>query len=119
MVKNTIILLAEGFEEIEAITCIDILRRAGINLTIAGVNDLIVKGSRSLEVKTDKKLDETSFESDACILPGGMPGAENLAKSESVKKLLLCLNNQEKTIAAICASPAVVLAPLGILDNKT
>ncbi|MFO8052879.1 MAG: DJ-1/PfpI family protein, partial [Candidatus Omnitrophota bacterium] len=64
-------------------------------------------------------LDETSFESDACILPGGMPGAENLAKSESVKKLLLCLNNQEKTIAAICASPAVVLAPLGILDNKT
>jgi 4-methyl-5(b-hydroxyethyl)-thiazole monophosphate biosynthesis len=118
MAKKAIILLAEGFEEIEAISCIDILRRAGINLTIVGVNNLIIKGSRSIEVKADKKLNEISFKSDACILPGGMPGAENLAKSNLVKKLLLQLNNQEKIIAAICASPAIVLAPLGILDNK-
>ncbi|MCF7873060.1 MAG: DJ-1/PfpI family protein [Candidatus Omnitrophica bacterium] len=118
MAKKAIILLAEGFEEIEAISCIDILRRAEINLTVVGIDDLIIKGSRSIEVKADKKLNEISIESDACILPGGMPGAENLAKSGLVKKLLIQLNNQEKIIAAICASPAVVLAPLGILDNK-
>ncbi len=118
MTKKAIILLAEGFEEIEAITCIDILRRSGIRTTAIGITDLIVKGSRGVEIKTDKTLDGLYLNCDAVILPGGMPGAENLAKSGSVKKLLFQLNNQEKIIAAICASPTLVLAPLGILDNK-
>ncbi len=118
MAKKAMILLAEGFEEIEAVTSIDILRRAGIKVTITGIADLIVAGSRQLKIKADKKISEIESDYDAVILPGGMPGAENLANSNLVTALLKQLNNQKKIIAAICASPALVLAPLGILDNK-
>lgn len=115
---KAMILLAAGFEEIEAITCIDILRRAGIKIEIIGVNNLIVKGSRNIEIKANKSITEISSSYDAIILPGGMPGAENLAKSNQVTTLLKKAENEEKIIAAICAAPAIVLSPLGILNNK-
>ena len=119
MAKKAIIVLAEGFDEIEAVTSIDILRRAEIDITVAGLGNLNVKGSRVLIVTSDKKLDEAGIDYDACIFPGGMPGATNLANSEKVKKLIQKMDSAGKIIAAICASPAIVLGPVGILKNKS
>lgn len=119
MSKKAIIVLAEGFEEIEAVTCIDILRRAGIDLTVAGLKQAEVKGAHGLLIKADKKLAEAKDGFDACILPGGMPGAANLASSKNLNSLIKAMHQKSKIIAAICASPAVVLAPAGILNNKS
>ena len=116
--KKALIILADGFEEIEAVTSIDILRRAGVSVTIAGVNRLLVYGSRKIGVQADILLDKIRPIFDACVLPGGLPGAVNLQASEKVKSILKTMNQQEKIIAALCASPALVLAPLGILNNK-
>lgn len=119
MAKKAIVILAEGFEEIEAVTTIDILRRAGIEVTVAALNDLRVRAARGTIVMADKRLEEAGSEFDACVLPGGMPGASNLAASDKVKALLNKMVKEKKLIAAICAAPAVVLAPLGILKNKS
>ena len=119
MSKKAIIVLAEGFEEIEAVTIIDILRRAGIDVTVTGLANTKVSGSHAINVVTDKKLDEVEFDFDACVFPGGMPGATNLASSEKIKSLIQKMNSDGKLIAAICASPAIVLAPIGILKNKS
>lgn len=119
MAKTALIILAPGFEEIEAITAIDILRRAGVRVTIAGIDSLTVNGSRSITVRADCLLeDNTVTDYNAYVLPGGMPGAVNLINSEKVKDILKKSAMEKKVIAAICAAPAVVLAPLGILDNK-
>ena len=119
MSKKAIIILADGFEEIEAITVIDILRRAGVEVAVCGLGSEKVKGSKGVVIVTDKMFQGNETGYDACALPGGMPGAENLAVSDKVKNLLLDMNDKGKIIAAICAAPAIVLAPLGILDDKT
>ena len=119
MAKKALVLLAEGFEDIEGITCIDILRRGGVEVTVAGLNDVLVKASRGTVVIADKKLDEVSLEFDALVLPGGLPGATNLAASVKVNALIKTMNQAGKIVAAICASPSVVLAPTGILKNKS
>ena len=118
MEKKALIILADGFEEIEAVTCIDILRRAGIKVVIAGLTDTQVTGSRNIIIKSQTLLQEAGTDFDALILPGGMPGAENLASSDTVKSLIKTFSNSNKLIAAICAAPVIVLAPLGILKNK-
>lgn len=119
MAKKAIIILADGFEEIEAITVIDILRRAGISVTVAGVTDTKIKGSHNIVVLADKKLDEIWPDYDACVLPGGMPGATNLASSQKVLSVITAMHNKGKIVAAICAAPSVVLAPTGILKGKS
>ena len=118
MTKKALVILAEGFEEIEAVTSIDILRRSGVKVTIAGLNNLKIKGTNGINIIADRIMEEITPDFNACILPGGLPGANNLASSKKVKSLILEMNNQGKTIAAICASPAIVLAPWKILDNK-
>ncbi|MBI5873106.1 MAG: DJ-1/PfpI family protein [Candidatus Omnitrophica bacterium] len=119
MAKKTIVILAEGFEEIEAITVIDILRRAGISVTVAGVTDIKVKGSHNIIVLADKKLDEIEPDHDACVLPGGMPGAANLVSSQKVRSVITAMHEQGKIVAAICAAPSVILAPLGVLKERS
>ena len=119
MSKKAIVVLAEGFEEIEAVTCIDILRRAGIDVTVAGLEKTEVKGAHELLIRADKKLAEAGIDFDACVLPGGMPGAANLAASERLDHLIKTMHKQGKIIAAICASPALVLGPSEILKNKS
>ncbi|MFH1782457.1 MAG: DJ-1 family glyoxalase III [Candidatus Omnitrophota bacterium] len=118
MSKNVLLILAEGFEDIEAVTAIDILRRAQIEVTVAGLTDIKVKGARGTVVLADKKLNDAGDDFDALILPGGMPGATNLSRSAKVTSLIKEMYEKEKLIAAICAAPAVVLAPLGILKGK-
>lgn len=118
MAKKALIILASGFEEIEAVTPIDVLRRAGIDITVAGIGGTAIRGSRGMVVNADIELDKFSGKPDAVIFPGGMPGAENLARSAKVKELIKSMNSAGKIIAAICASPALVLAPTGVLDGK-
>jgi len=120
MRKKAIVILADGFEELEAVTAIDILRRAGVKVVACGLEKDKVKGSRETTILADKGFDQSDLTQgyDACILPGGMPGAERLANSDTVKTLLKKMCGDNKLIAAICASPALVLSPVGILDNK-
>jgi len=118
MSKTALVILAEGFEELEAIAPIDVLRRAGVRVTIAGVKDLLVKSSRKIGVEADILLKDLVEMPDVVILPGGIPGATNLAQSEAVAALVRKMNAEGKSVAAICAAPAAVLAPLGILDGK-
>jgi len=118
MKKRVLVLLADGFEEIEAITSIDILRRAGIDVTVAGVDKALIKGSRGLVVKTDRRLSSYRGLPDAVLLPGGTPGVYNLAASKKVNDLILKAKDKGRIIAAICAAPSYVLAPTGVLRGK-
>lgn len=110
--------LAQGCEEIEAITVIDILRRAGVTVVSAGLNSHPVKASRGTMLIPDSTLD-TALESsyDMVVLPGGQPGSNNLKADERILKLLKQMNLQKKYVAAICAAPSV-LATAGLLDGK-
>jgi 4-methyl-5(b-hydroxyethyl)-thiazole monophosphate biosynthesis len=119
MNKKAIIILAEGFEEIEASTPVDVLRRADVDVTVAGLGATLIKGAHGLAYETDVELEDAGDDYDALVLPGGGPGARNLAASSKVSSLLEKMNSEGKIIAAICASPAVVLAPAGILNGKS
>lgn len=114
---RSFIFLAEGFEEIEAITVIDVMRRAGMDIkSVSITSDKKVVGAHGVTVETDLTFKEADFEdSEWLIVPGGMPGASNLASFEALCDLLKVHKGK---IAAICAAPAVVLAPLGLLKDK-
>jgi 4-methyl-5(b-hydroxyethyl)-thiazole monophosphate biosynthesis len=119
MPKKALVVLAEGFEDIEAVTPIDLLRRANIDVTVAGLGAKRVTGSRGgLTIEADILFEPGQRDYNAIILPGGMPGSQNLAESDDLKELLCTMHAAEKVIAAICAAPAKVLAPLGILDGR-
>ncbi len=111
-------MLADGFEEIEAMTPIDVLRRAGVEVVIAGVGKLQVKGSRGVQVLADVILETYEGTPDAVVLPGGIPGAENLAKSSAVSSLIQRVHASQKIVAAICAAPGLVLSKTGVLEGK-
>lgn len=119
MKHHSFIFLAAGFEEIEAITVIDVLRRAGMDVkTVSITSSKAVTGAHGITVEADQTFKEADFaDTEWLILPGGMPGASNLASFEPLCDLLKIHAHKGK-IAAICAAPAVVLAPLGILDGK-
>jgi len=119
MSKKAIILLATGFEEIEAVSVIDILRRAGIEVVIAGIDSSSVTGSHGITVAADKLLNEAGQDFDAVILPGGMPGAMHLHNSSEVNELIKEMSARGALVAGICAAPSVVMAPIGLLDNRT
>jgi 4-methyl-5(b-hydroxyethyl)-thiazole monophosphate biosynthesis len=118
MSKKAVVVLADGFEEVEAITPVDMLKRAEIDVVVCGLNAELVRGAHDVYVKADVVLKELDLVPDAIIFPGGMPGAENLARSLEVKTLISRIDSHGGLIAAICASPALVLAPTGILDGK-
>jgi 4-methyl-5(b-hydroxyethyl)-thiazole monophosphate biosynthesis len=115
---KAIVLLTDGFEEVEAITPIDYLQRAGIEVcTIALNQDRRAVGSHNVTVTADKYIAELDGDWDAVLVPGG-PGADSFAKSDAVCALLQKTAMEGKLVAAICASPALVLAPLGLLQGK-
>lgn len=110
--------LANGFEEIEALVVVDVLRRLGAALTLASVSDdLMVTGGHDVVVKADVLIDSCVNQSyDLIVLPGG-PGTENLAASTSLIDLLKRQKASGKWYAAICAAPALVLEPNGLLEG--
>ena len=120
---KAVVLIAPGFEEIEAITPIDFLRRAGVEVVMASVghDDLAIKGAHGIVLKCNVKFDDVSKNIyDVIICPGGMPGTKNLAKSENVVKAIKAHLAAGKVVAAICASPGYVLAEAcGIMKGKT
>ncbi len=117
--KKALLILADGFEEIEAVTPIDLLRRAGIVVLVAALgNDTSVQGARGITVDADYSLSEIENDFDALILPGGRNGAEKLANSKIVLSLIEDMNKEGKLIAAICASPAIVLGKTTVLSGK-
>ncbi|MCD7774490.1 MAG: DJ-1/PfpI family protein [Clostridiales bacterium] len=112
------VFLADGFEEIEALTPVDYLRRAGIELKTVGVTGKTVTSSHKIPVISDITADEITFDDlDGIILPGGMPGTLNLEKSDAVQNAVdfCCKNN--KLLAAICAAPSI-LGHKNILNGK-
>jgi 4-methyl-5(b-hydroxyethyl)-thiazole monophosphate biosynthesis len=112
------LLLAQGFEEVEAVTPADFLRRAGIDVRLVGIGGRRIEGSHGIRLETDISIAELSEEPEGLILPGGMPGAANIAASPDAMALIRRLHTQGRLVAAICAAPAVVLEPAGVLAGK-
>ena len=111
--------LADGCEELEAVTIIDLLRRAGIEVVVAGLKPGIVKASRGVQLVPDLTLDVALQDDyDMVVLPGGMPGATHLRDDPRIIALLRETAAAGKYTAAICAAPAV-LAAAGVLDGKS
>ena len=113
------IFLANGFEEIEALCVLDLLRRAGVPTKTVGIDEKIVMGSHKIPVVCDMEdIELTGFEDfDMIILPGGLPGANNLDASEVVEKFINRAVDEDKFISAICAAP-FILGKRGILNGK-
>ena len=117
--KKIAVQLAPGFEEIEAITIIDVLRRAKLEvITISMGNDLLVTGSHDIPVVADRLFTEVDYSTiDMLILPGGMPGATNLDLHIGLKNQIIDFNKKNKLLGAICAAP-LVFGHLRILEGK-
>lgn len=110
--------LADGCEELEAVTIIDLLRRAGIEVVSAGLNPGVVKASRGVQLVPDLTLDSAlQDEYDMVVLPGGMPGAAHLKSDPRILQLLKDMAAAGKYTAAICAAP-MVLAEAGVLEGR-
>ena len=116
--KKIAVFLADGFEEIEALTVVDVVRRAEIDCDIVSLEEEYVRSTHNVIIKADKLYSEELKEYDMIVFPGGLPGADNLAKDEKVIELVRYFNNEKKYIAAICASPAMVLSAAGIEENR-
>ena len=119
MSRTAVVLLANGTEEIEAITPGDVLNRCGVDVTFAGVGGTELMGGHHVPLRAEctvEDLGEVLF--DAVVVPGGGKGAENIAHSEAATAMIRRHAEAGKIIAAICAAPAVVLAPMGLLNGK-
>ena len=126
IVQTVLVFFAPGFEEVEALTPVDYLRRAGIDVITAALGkERLVTGSHDIPVMADTCLPDLVkedkldiFHWDGVILPGGMPGSSNLAASQEIGAFLKDMVREEKWVCAICAAPALVLAPLGLLEGR-
>ena len=116
--KQTMVFLAPGFEEIETVTIIDILRRAGLTVIIAGLIPDVVEGAHGLKIVADRTIDDIQVEDfEAVIVPGGNPGYINLRKDSRVIEIIKKAFSLNKLVGAICAAPAV-LSDSAILKGK-
>lgn len=112
------ILLADGFEEAEALGCCDMIRRGEIDVKLASIGERMVTGSHKITVESDMLANEIDLGTvDGIILPGGMPGTLNLQKCEKVRELILYCVEKNKLVGAICAAP-MILGDMGVLDGK-
>lgn len=120
MQPSVLVPLANGFEEIETMSIVDILRRAGVEVMLASIGEKHVVGAHDVELVAQAKLaDIDGNKYDMVVLPGGMPGADNLRQSEEVRKIVHQFDNKNKPIGAICAAPWA-LSDMGALkDNYT
>ena len=115
---KALVFLATGFEEIETVTVIDVLRRAGVEVTVAGLTPKVVEGAHAMKIVPDQSIDDVHMNDfDAVIVPGGNPGYKNLRNDPRVITMVQEAFNSNKPVAAICAAPAV-LSDAGILNKK-
>lgn len=117
--KTVFVFLAEGFEEVEAVTSIDLLRRAGLAVVTIAVGDsLEVAGAHHIPIVADRHISNVDeLKADALLLPGGLPGVTNLGASQELLALIRQAHQEGKLLAAICAAPTI-LGGLGLLDGK-
>lgn len=117
--KKANVYLAEGFEEIEALTVVDVLRRAGVEVNTVSISSAKeVRGAHQISVIADKTFDEiNNQEADLLVLPGGMPGTVNLEKHEGLRALIKEFYHDEKLIGAICAAPSI-LGKMELLESS-
>jgi len=116
MGKKVLVPVAQGVEEMETITIIDVLRRSGASVIAASVDEINIKASGGIEFKADRLIKDCMDEEfDLIAVPGGIPGAHNLRDSKELKVLLGKQADQQKYYAAICASPAIVLHHHGLV----
>lgn len=120
MAKTALVAIADGTEEIEAVTIIDVLRRAGVDVTVASVTAQQITGANGIVITADCSIDACIDSSwDLIALPGGIPGAEHLAENQALETLLRAQVAKGALYGAICAAPALVLASKGLLQGKT
>lgn len=114
------VFFANGHEEIEGLTVIDILRRAGLEVDIVSITGTLeVTGSHHITIKADRLIDDVDFDNgDMIVLPGGLPGTNNLADCTKLTEQIVKYNEEKKMLAAICAAPSV-FGQLGILEGKS
>ena len=114
------VFLADGFEDVEALIPIDVLRRGGVEVVTVSTTEFpLVESAHGVNIEADLQFEQCDFsDADLLMLPGGMPGAANLYDHEGVCKAVCDQAAAGKKVAAICAAPAVVLAQLGLLDGK-
>lgn len=118
MSKQVLVPLADGFEEIEAVTIVDILRRAGAQVTTAGLHKRNVTGAHAIAMIADSVLqEELDKDWDMIVLPGGTQGAQNLAENEAVITLIKRVDHKKKMVGALCAAP-IVLEKARIIQGK-
>lgn len=116
--KKAAVILAEGFEEIEALSVVDILRRGEVDALCVGLENTEVSGAHGVRISCDMIFESVDFENlDLIVLPGGLPGAEHLAKSAKLQAKLKHLKSAGKEIAAICAAP-IALESAGVIDGE-
>ena len=119
--KEAYVFFAPGFEEIEAVTPVDILKRGGVKVSMISITDeLKVKGAHNIEIICDSLIEsmDENLLPDAIIMPGGMPGATNLANCKKLEFFAKKCFENKKLLCAICASPAIVFGAFGLLKNK-
>ena len=110
--------LADGFEEVEALAPLDILRRAKVEVVTLGVTGEYIRGAHDIVVKADMPLEKATFDNiDAVILPGGLGGTNNMEASDKVKELVSYAADNNKLVCAICAAPSI-LGNMGLLSGK-
>ncbi len=118
MPVTVLVPLAEGCEELEAVTVIDLLRRADIKVVTASLGTVSVTASRGVHLVADTELEQVVYNAfDMVVLPGGLPGATNLDSDPRIHAIVKRLYQSDKAVAAICAAP-LVLANAGVLDGK-
>ena len=117
--KQISVFLADGFEEIEGLTVVDILRRAGVQVHMVSITgEKTIHGSHQLDVQADSLFEEMDFsDTDMLVLPGGMPGTRNLMNHRGLQELLRSYHEKGKYLAAICAAPSV-FGRLGFLKGR-
>ena len=116
--KTIAVFTADGLEEVEALTPADYLRRAGLEVILAGVGTMQPEGAHGVKINADIDADELPEHLDGVILPGGMPGAANLAASETVRRRCRRVMESGGLIAAICAAPALALGDFGMIKGR-
>ena len=119
MARKVLVPIADGSEEMEAVCMIDLLRRAGADVTVASVDELQVTAARGVRLVADRLIADCASQTyDLIALPGGMPGAEHLRASGTLEALLRRQHGEGRLYAAICAAPVVVLQDLGLLAGR-
>ncbi len=119
--KSAFVFLADGFEDVEAVTPIDYLRRAGVSVTIVGIHGRTAVSGHQLTVQCDRMLSDVlpGPLPDLVVLPGGGKGSENLAASSGLESLVAKMLAEKKLVGAICAAPAVALGAWGMLEGRS